>query len=566
MKKIRWQLVIIFLTGLVVGILLLSDTSTGPIQMFESQPMLGGIYKEGLVGNIQRLNPLLSYYNNADQDVCRLIYSGLIKFDNRGLPISDLAIGWAISMDGTSYNFAIDPSAKWHDGQPVTADDVVFTYQMLKQGSGYLPEDLIEFWNSIEIRSIDANTVQFVLESAYAPFLDYLSVGILPKHIWGNMTFSQMVESKVNINPIGSGPFYLDELILNGSNISGLILRNNPNYYEAEPYLEAIEIYYYADSVLAFQAYQQGLVDGISYLTTDVLESALVEPDLSLYTSRLPVASMVMLNLDNNNVDFFQNVNVRKALMMGINRSRIVNNVLQGQAILANGPILSGNWAYYENISKFEYDSFKAIEQLKNEGYVLANEQDQVRSKDGKTINFTMLYPDDDQHRQIAEAIQRDWAAINVLVNLEALPYDELINGRLNDRNYEAALIDLNLSNVPDPDPYPFWDQTQVSTGQNYSQWNNRVVSQYLETARVETDQTERERLYRNFQVVFADELPALPLFNPVYNFAVSVRVKGISIGPIYKSSDRFQNIDSWYIVSRATLAEEFTNQETVNQ
>jgi peptide/nickel transport system substrate-binding protein len=375
-----------------------------------------------------------------------------------------------------------------------------------------------------------------------------------------------MVESKVNINPIGSGPFYLDELILNGSNISGLILRNNPNYYEAEPYLEAIEIYYYADSVLAFQAYQQGLVDGISYLTTDVLESALVEPDLSLYTSRLPVASMVMLNLDNNNVDFFQNVNVRKALMMGINRSRIVNNVLQGQAILANGPILSGNWAYYENISKFEYDSFKAIEQLKNEGYVLANEQDQVRSKDGKTINFTMLYPDDDQHRQIAEAIQRDWAAINVLVNLEALPYDELINGRLNDRNYEAALIDLNLSNVPDPDPYPFWDQTQVSTGQNYSQWNNRVVSQYLETARVETDQTERERLYRNFQVVFADELPALPLFNPVYNFAVSVRVKGISIGPIYKSSDRFQNIDSWYIVSRATLAEEFTNQETVNQ
>ena len=558
MKKIRWQLVIIFLTGLVVGILLLSDTSSGPIQMFESQPTMGGIYKEGLVGNIQRLNPLLSYYNNADQDVCRLIYSGLIKFDHRGLPISDLAVDWAISMDGTSYNFALNPEAKWHDGQPVTADDVVFTYEMLKQGNGYLPSDLVDFWNDIKIQTIDTQTVQFTLEEAYSPFLSYLSIGILPKHIWGNMTFDQMVDSKVNIQPIGSGPFVLDELLLTGGNIDGVILKNNSLYYGDKPYLEEVEFYYYADSVLAFQAYQQGLIDGISYLSEEVLGSALTEPDLSLYSSRLPIESMVFLNLDNSDVDFFQNTDVRKALLMGLNRTKIVNDILNGQAIIAHGPILSGNWAYYENIAKVEYDSYKAIETLKTAGYILANEQDQVRSKDGKTINFTMLYPDDDLHRLIAEAIQQKWAAINVLVNLEAVPYDELINVRLENRDYEAALIDLNLSYVPDPDPYAFWDQTQVSTGQNYSQWNNRTVSQYLETARVEMDQDERERLYRNFQVVFAEELPALPLYNSIYNFAVSARVKGISTGPIYKSSDRFQNIESWYLVSRATLSEAF--------
>ena len=559
MKKIRWQLVIIFLTGLVVGILLLSDTSNGPIQMFESQPTMGGIYREGLVGNIQRMNPLLSFYNNADQDVCRLVYSGLIKFDNRGLPVSDLAAGWAISMDGTSYNFALNPNAKWHDGQPVTADDVVFTYEMLKKGNGYIPDDLIDFCNKIQIKAIDSQTVQFVLASAYAPFLDYLSVGILPKHIWGNMTFEQMVDSKVNIQPIGSGPFILDDLILNGSNITGIILKNNALYYGKKPYLEEIHINYYQDSILAFQAYQQGLVDGISYISEDVLESALTEPDLALYTSRLPIQTMVFMNLDNGNVDFFQDKNVRKAMLMGLNRSKIVNNILHGQAIIAHGPILYGNWAYYDNIPKVEYDSYKAKELLKSSGYILANEQDQVRSKDGKTLNFTLLYPDDDKHRQIAESIQQDWAAINILVNLEAVPYDELINVRLEERDYEAALIDLNLSDFPDPDPYPFWDQTQVSTGQNYSQWNNRTISQYLETARVETDQAERERLYRNFQVVFAEELPALPLFNPVYNFAVDKQVKGVSIGPIYRTADRFQNIESWYLVSRTTLSDEFT-------
>lgn len=216
MKKIRWQLIIIFITGLVVGILLLSDTTTGPIQIFESQPTSGGTYIEGTVGTLQRLNPLLSYYNNADQDVCRLIYSGLIRFDNRGLPQADLAREWGVSMDGKIYNFAINQDARWHDGQPVTSDDVVFTYEMLKQASGYLPEDLLTFWAGITIRPIDPKTVQFELPDAYAPFISYLNVGILPRHIWAGMSFQEMVNSKVNIQPIGSGPYKLGTLKLEG--------------------------------------------------------------------------------------------------------------------------------------------------------------------------------------------------------------------------------------------------------------------------------------------------------------------------------------------------------------
>ncbi len=558
MKKLRWQLIIIFLTGLVVGILLLSDTTTGPIQIFESQPTGGGTYKEGLVGTLQRLNPLLSYYNNADQDVSRLLYNGLIKFDARGMPMKDLAASWGISMDGTIYNFAINPDAKWHDGQPVIADDVTFTYNMLKQGTGYLPDDLIAFWQKIQINTLDKQTVQFVLEEPFAPFLDYLTTGILPRHIWGNMSFSEMVESKMNIQPVGSGPFRLGGLIQDGGNITGIRLVNNPTFFGTKPFLDEIQFIYYQDSVLAFQAYQQGLVDGVSYISESVLPSALIESNLSLYSSRLPMQSMVLLNLDNSSVGFFQDAAVRKGLLTGLNRTKIVNNLLNGQALIAHGPILSGSWAYYSGIQQVEYDAYKARELLKTAGYVLANEQDQVRSKDGVTLNFTLLYPDDDLHRSIAESIQQDWALINVLVNLEAVSYTDLVNSRLEQRNYEAVLIDLNLSNTPDPDPYPFWDQTQISTGQNFSQWNNRVVSQYLESARVETDQTERERLYRNFQVVFADELPALPLYNPIYNFAVSSKVKGISVGPLYRISDRFQNVESWYVVSRTTLSDQF--------
>ncbi len=558
MKKIRWQLIIIFITGLVVGILLLSDSSTGPMQIFESQPTQGGTYREGLIGSMQRLNPLLSYYNNADQDVCRLVYSGLIKFDSRGNPISDLAINWGISMDGTIYNFAINPNSKWHDGQPVIADDVVFTYEMLKNGKGYLPDDLIAFWNKIEIKAVDNHTVQFVLSEAFAPFLDYLNVGILPKHIWGNMNFSDMADSKVNIQPVGSGPFKLKELVLDGGSITGIKLANNPDYYGKRAYLDEIQFTYYSDSVQAFQAFQQNQIDGISYVSNDVLKSVLTEDNLSLFSARLPIQSMIYFNLNNDNVSFFQDADLRRALLMGINRQKIINDVLDGQGMIASGPILNGNWAYYDGIATVGYDTIKAVDLLKKAGYILANEQDQVRSKDNIALNFTLLYPDDNQHQQIAEIIQSNWAELNILVNLEAVPYDQLINDRLEAKDYEAALVDINMTESPDPDPYPFWDQTQITSGQNYSQWSNRNVSQYLETARVSMDRSERERLYRNFQVVFADQLPALPLYNPVYNYPVSTKVKGISLGPIYKSSDRFMNVENWYMISRSELNDQF--------
>lgn len=559
MKKLRWQLFTIFLTGLVVGILLLSDSSAGPTQIFEAQPTSGGIYREGLIGRIQRLNPLLTWYNDVDRDVCSLIFSGLVRHDSRGNPEGDLAIDWGIAYDGLTYNFAIDPEAKWHDGQPVTADDVIFTYEMLKSGDGYLPEDYLEFWKNVRINPVDSKTVQFVLEEAFAPFLSYLDIGILPRHLYSGMSFSEMVDSKINIQPVGSGPFRLKELVQKDGKITGVTLENNPIYHGKRAFLDEIQFTYYDDSSLAYQAYQQGLIDGISHISDDVLKDVLTDEELDLYSSRLPIQTMLLFNLDNSNVAFFQDKPLRQALLTGLNRSKIVNRILDGQAAVSHSPILYGNWAYYTDIPVTEYDSDKSIELLKKNGYILANESDRIRSKDGITLNFTLLYPDDDTHRKVAEMIQQDWAKINVLVNLEAVPYDELINIRLEDRNYEAALVDINLSDTPDPDPYPFWDQTQITSGQNYTQWNNKTISSYLEAGRVETNRAERERLYKNFQILFMEEVPAIPLYNGIYNYAVSGKVQGVSVGPLYKTSDRFISIADWYMVSRSSLASEYT-------
>ena len=153
----------------------------------------------------------------------------------------------------------------------------------------------------------------------------------------------------------------------------------------------------------------------------------------------------------------------------------------------------------------------------------------------------------------------RDWAALGVQVTLTPLAYDQLVTEHLDTRNYQAALVDLNLSQTPDPDPYPFWHQTQISSGQNYSKWDDRQASEYLEQARITTDLAERTRLYNNFQVRWSQELPALPLFYPVYTYAVSTDVHGVSIGPILEPADRFNHVTNWYLVTSESTGDETT-------
>jgi peptide/nickel transport system substrate-binding protein len=240
--------------------------------------------------------------------------------------------------------------------------------------------------------------------------------------------------------------------------------------------------------------------------------------------------------------------------MLSINRPYLINTFLQGQAVVANGPILPGSWAYHDGIEQFEYNPDAAISLLKAEGYVIPAEGGDVRAKEGVSLAFTMLHPDDEIHTKIAETIRDEWAAIGVRIELQAVPYDKLAGDFLASRTYHAALVDLDLARTPDPDPYPFWHQAEGVGGQNYTQWDNRAASEYLEQARVTADYTLRTRLYRNFQVVFSKELPALPLFAPVYSYGVDSQVQGVQVAPLYDPSDRLATFPSWYLLTRRAL------------
>jgi peptide/nickel transport system substrate-binding protein len=500
------------------------------------------------------LNPILDLYNAADRDVDRLLYSGLIRFDARGMPQEDLIESMGISRDGLFYNFSLRSDAVWHDGRPLTSEDVIFTIDLMRSEELPVPEDVRALWETVEVEALDDHTLQFRLPEPYAPFLDYLTFGILPRHLLGDLSPAELVDAPFNLEPVGSGPYRFEQLSIEDGKITGLVLSAFDDYYTEPAFIETMIFRYFPDAGSALVAYRAGEIQGISQVSPEILPSALQEANLRIYTGRQPQMTLILLNLDNPELPFFQEASIRRALLMGLNRQKMIDTMLDGQAILADGPIFPGSWAYYEGIERLSYDQEAAIELLKEAGYTVPASGGTVRAKEEQRLAFDLLFPEGEEYAALAEEIGDDWARLGVEANMTPVPYNELVSAYLEPRTYQAALVDLDLARSPDPDPYPFWHQAQKTGGQNYSSWDDHQASEYLEQARVIVDIAERTRLYRNFQVRFTSEMPALPLFYPVYTYAVDARVQGVTMGPLFDTSDRYATITSWFLVAENSV------------
>jgi peptide/nickel transport system substrate-binding protein len=551
MKKLRWQILVVVLTLIVVAVLLLTQQPS--LDPTLPEPASGGIYSEALVGSFGRLNPLLDLSNPVDRDIDRLLFSSLIVFDSNGIPQPDLAESWGVSADGKIYNITLRDNAVWQDGTPIISDDVLFTISLLRSEYSAYPADVRAMWDQVEMTRLDDKNIKFTLPEPFVPFLDYLTFGILPKHLLETVAADQLSSSEFNLAPVGSGPYKFDHISVENGQITGVVLTISENYYGQVPFVEQIVFQYYPSSEAALAAYYQGKVMGISRIPADNIATTCSDPNLSCYSSRLPSLSMVLFNLGNNDVPFFKDKLLRRALMTGLNRQWMVDYLLQGQAVVADGPLLPLTWAYYDGVEHIGFDPDTAVNELKAAGYVLLPDGT-VRVKDDVSLSFTMVYPDDGVHLLVAQAIQQNWAAIGVEVKLQAVSYESLFNDYLTTHTYQAALVDLDLSRSYDPDPYPFWHQAEITGGQNYAQWDNRTASEYLEQARVVADPYIRTRLYRNFQVIFARELPALPLYYPIYTYGVDQRVQNVQAVPLFEPADRFNRIATWFLVTRRAL------------
>lgn len=544
---IRWQLLLaVVCFSLVLSLLSFQVQSAGLCTT--RVPAAGGTLSEGMVGAPQYLNPLLSDNLPVDRELVSLIFDGLTRYDEMGKLVPALAKDWAVSEDGLTIHFTLRQGVTWHDGQPVTAADVVFTYRLLQDEAFSGPASLKMLWQSVTINQLDNATVEFVLAEPYAPFLEATTRGILPAHRLRGVTAAAIASTPFNRSPVGTGPF----MVQSGQDwlrTHSLRLTPNPAYWREGTSIATLEFRFYSDEAALIQAFAAGEIQAINQISPVALPEISARPDIRLFTAAAPRYTSLLFNLSGSGSAAVQNVELRRALAYALDRQALVDTVLNGQALPLEGPYLSTNWAYNPAVlTHYPYEPETAAALLESAGWLLPSGQT-VRQREGAALNLRLLALDEPTHRAVAQAIANQWANLGVGTELILLPEVAELRQVLTERAFDVAVVDVRPPG--DPDLYDFWSQEAIVRGQNYAGWNNRRASEALESARQVWPVEARRPHYETFLRLYDGDLPALTLYQHVRTYGLSKEVNQAEIGRIDHPRDRYETLPQWFLLYR---------------
>jgi len=507
-------------------------------------PQEGGVYREAAVGQPRYLNPILAGANDLDVDISRLVYSSLFKLDRNLELQNDLATEYELSEDKTEYTVHIRSDVHWHDGEALTADDVVFTIRSI-QTEDYGSPNSVAF-DGVTVEKVDDYTVKFILKQPYAPFLTSLAVGIAPEHVWETIAPQNAALAEQMIKPVGSGPYQFMEIKTRRKtgDITEFVLARSENYYGKRQLLDQIIFSFFDTHEEAKQALAAGNVDGIGFLPLQLLNETADDRSLEIHRMQLPQYFGLFFNQMQS--ELLADEGIRNALALAIDRTSIVETALQGEGEELYLPIPPGVFAYNDSIAPPPYNVEAARQNLEEAGWVDAD-GDGVREKDDTRLHFKITTTDWPEYVRTAEVVQQQWLDIGVETEIEHYGAGSIQQAIIRPRDYEVLLFGEILS--AEPDPYPFWHSTQTrSPGLNFSMFKNEEVDKLLEEARKSMDQDERRDKYEQFQGIVLDKKPALILYRPYYLFTTKKDVRGIDAGYGALASDRFNNIEQWHV------------------
>jgi len=539
-RRSRWPL----LAALVLGIVALSAlwyatrVGSGP-----EVPALGGRYLEAVVGSPLRVNPLYTAFNEADKDLATLVFSGLTRLGPDGTVLPDLAESWEVSPDARVYTFHLRRGVTWHDGRAFTADDVIFTWSALIDPDFKGEPSLGQFWQQVECAKQDDLTVVCELPEPYAPFLAHTTIGILPRHRLEGLSAEGLFIAPFNEQPIGTGPF-----ILRALNSQRALLESNPSYHWGEPVIAEIELRFFSDYPSAAAAVQDGRVQGLFLgpeAGPDILEQLGQDKKLQRLASRRNSYTLLYLNTRMPPLDERP---VRQALLYALDREAIVADRLDGRAQLADNPIVPGTWAYSDDVRSYRHDPQKARSLLEEAGWQINSRG--VLEKESREPRLALLTDNDPERVAIGQEIAQQLRAVGVDTSLQAQAGSELVRDFLLPRRFQAVIYGWDQGY--DPDPYPAWHSSQVQEqGFNLAGYTDQHLDRILSEARQTSDLEQRKALYGEFQQIFAEEVPSILLFYPVYNYFVDKDVKGVVLGVLFEPASRFANVHQWYVKAK---------------
>lgn len=504
-------------------------------------PASGGTLTEGIVGTPRFINPLLAI-SDADRDLSALVYSGLMRTSADGTLAPDLASGYTVSDDGKTYTFTLRDDIFWHDGTPVTADDVTYTIERALDPAIKSPRRAN--WEGVTIEKTGTKTVSFTLKQPYAAFLENMTMGILPKHKWSAFDAESFPFSPLNTRPIGSGPYRVEKVRTDGNGI--------PTAYELKPFESManeqakinITILFFDTTDDLVHALRTGAVQSAAALSpADAQE--LARAGYRIITAPLPRIFAVFVN--QSQAPIFTHKEVREALSLVAPRRSIVETILNGYGTPLDGPFPPGALGYASStIQDHNVAAARAV--LEKAGWTLGS--DGIRSRKSKTgtetLSFTLDTSNVPELKAVAETLKNAWEELGIAVKPQYYEDSDLKNLVIRPRKYEALLFGEVVGR--NPDPFSFWHSSQrLDPGLNIALYTNASVDTLLTDARALFDPAAREEKFRLFQNMVRSDTPAIFLYAPSFIYVVPAELKGVTLPPITVSSDRFSGVQSWY-------------------
>jgi peptide/nickel transport system substrate-binding protein len=514
-----------------------------------SVPLRGGSISEGIIGTPRFINPILAN-TPADQDLVSLIYSGLMRKNSDGTITPDLAKSYMMSKDGLSYTFILKDNIYFQNGQPVTADDVIFTINEAKDPTIQSPRAVD--WNGVTATKINNETIQFTLKQPYPSFLENATLGIMPASLWNN---SPIELNNANINPIGSGPYMIKKFNEESSGvIDSYELTSFKKFILGEPYIENMNLYFFGDEDSMINALENGTVDQISSITP-INASILKERNYQIDSATLPRVFGLFFN-QNQNILFTDKV-ITKSIDQAIDKNEIVEEVLLGYGVQIDNPIPPNILGYQQISSATNLTRDQILQNVSNnlakDGWTKGPDgflQKTTTGKNKKTttvpLEFSISTGNAPELAKTAELIKEELALVGIKVDIKTFDVGNLNQSVIRPRSYDALLFGEIINH--ESDLFAFWHSTQrKDPGLNVAMYTNAKVDKILEDASTNTNEQARAKEYTQFETYIAQDMPAVFLYSPDFIYVVSPKVKGLSLNDIISPSDRFVNVYLWY-------------------
>ena len=505
----------------------------------------GGVYVEGTLGQINSLNPLFAT-TSAEASLSRLMFSSLFNYDHQGQLHQDLARGVTVSEDNTVYTVTLKPNATWHDGKPVTAKDVVFTINLIKNPATRANASLRLTWLDTSVRALDDTHVEFRLPAVYASFPHALTFPIVPEHLLKDVAPTNVRESAYSLSPVGSGPFQFRRLqeadTLSRYRVAHMSAYEK--YYDGAPKLSRFELNAYPDEASLLRAINLGEVSG----ATDVSVKALRDiTNKQVKATPQALASGVYLLLNTRN-PVLSDVKVRRALQSATDTGAI-RKALGGGVLPLDGPMLS-NLVSGDDVAHVpEIDLKKSATLLDEAGWKLSGSS---RVKDGVTLEFTITTTKDKEFEEVLKLISDQWQKIGVRVKVDVIDTSNaassFVQNVIQGRNFDILLYKLVIG--ADPDVFAYWHSSQTSaTGRNLSNYSSPLADASLSSARARLEPDLRNAKYKQFVKQWIDDAPAIALYQPVIEYVTAPNVSSVSEGGhLVTGVDRYANVQYWTV------------------